>query len=300
MTAIERDSEGASDAGWLALVARASADGAHYFTENQLYGQYARGHVVVTRFISRRGKLGLLMIVLGLGMWMWALKADWGLTLVLGIAITLGGVAQVGTGVVTRREPAAREPVTRWLEKWLNDSSLPKLIRRPELSNAGLELSPPRVECLLIVERDILVDLLLKNDAHLHLSALIISESGYPERLVPEARRLLDERSDLRVVALHDATRRGVEMRSRLQAGASLPLGNREIIDAGLFAADVGQIEELAAAFPASAFTQVPLDALSLTTLLAGLRGVTRGAPSLSGGIFGEVERTGSDSERAA
>ena len=300
MNAPETAAGGVSEAEWRELARQASADGARYFTENQLYCRYARGRVRVTRYISRRGKLGLAMIVVGLGIWIYGLKADWGLTLVLGIAITLGGVAQVGTGVITRRDPAAREPVTRWLEQWLVGQPLPKLIRSAELGHAGLELSPPRVECLLIVEHDILVDLLLKNDAHQQLSALIISESGYPERLVPEARRLLDERSDLKVVALHDATQRGVELKSRLQASSALPLGDRAIVDAGLFAAEVGQIEELAAAFPASAFTQVPIDALSLPTLLAGLSVVSHGALSLSAGIFREIAGTDGDTERAA
>jgi hypothetical protein len=117
---------------------------------------------------------------------------------------------------------------------------------------------------------------------------------------VPEAQRLLDERSDLRVVALHDAGQRGVELKSRLQASTLLPLAAREIIDAGLFASEVGQIEELAAAFPASAFTEAPVDALSLATLLAGLSGVTRGAFSLSAGIYGEFPASGNKAERAA
>jgi hypothetical protein len=289
-----------SDTDWLDLVRRASANGAHYFTENQLYCQYARGRVRVTRYISGRGKLGLAMVVVGLGIWIYGLKVDWGLSLVLGIGITLGGVAYVGTGVVTRRDPAAREPVTRWLDRWLSGEPQPKLLREPALGHAGLELSPARVECLLIVERDILVDLLVNNAAPKQLSALIIAESGYPESLLPEARRLLDERSDLKVIALHDATARGVELRSRLQAGTVLPLGDRPIIDAGLFAADVGQLQELATAFPASHFRHVPVDALSYATLLAGLVGVARGELSLSAGMHGEIPPRNGDAERAA
>jgi hypothetical protein len=177
---------------------------------------------------------------------------------------------------------------------------LPKLVRSAELAQSGLESAPSRVDCLLIVERDELVDLLVRNGAHEQLCTLVISESGYPAALVPEARRLLDERSDLRVVALHDASQRGIELKSRLHASAALPLAEREILDAGLFAAEVGQIEELAAAFPASAFTQAPVDALSLSTLLAGLSGVTRGAFSLSAGIYGELPASGSKAERAA
>lgn len=295
------EADGTSDAEWLELVARTSDGGRHFFTENQLYCQYARGRVLVTRYISKRGQLGLLMIVVGLGMWMYALKADWGLTLVCGIAITLIGVAQVGTGVVTRRDPAAREPFARWLEKWLAQKPLPKLLQGTTLAHTGLELCPARVECLLIVERDALVDLLIKNDAHQALSALILSETGYPERLVPEARRWLDERSDLKVIALHDATQHGVSLKSRLQASLSLPLLDRPIVDAGLFAAEVGQIEALTSAFPASHTTQVPVDALPYSALLAGLASVVRGALSISAGIFeADTRHDTSSGERAA
>jgi hypothetical protein len=294
--------DGTSDAEWLDLVRRASAGNTRYFTENQLYSRYARGRVQTTREISRRGGLGLALIVLGLAIWVCALKADWGLTLVAGVAVTLSGVWQVGTGVVTRREPTPREPITRWLAKWLAAKELPKLLQAPQLAHAGLELSPLRVECLVIVERDLVVDLLLKNDAHQQLSALIVSESGYPEQLAREARRLLDERSDLKVILLHDATQRGVELKSRVQTNATLPLAGRPLLDAGLFAAEVSQIEALTSAFPSGHTTQVPADALSYAALLAGLAGVTRGALSLAAGIFeaADARSAAADKERAA
>jgi hypothetical protein len=296
------EADAMTDAEWLELLGRASSDGSHYFSENQLYCQYARGRVQTTRYISRRGGFGLFMVALGLSIWIYGLKVDWGLSLVLGIAITLTGVAQVGTGVVTRRDPAAREAFTRLLEKWLASRKLTQLVRGGELASAGLEFSPPRVDYLLIVERNALVDLFLKNDAHRQLSALILSESGYPSRLAPEARRLLDERSDLKVVALHDATQAGVGMLARLEASSVLPLRQRALLDAGLFAADIGQIEQLNSAFPASHATRVPVDALSYSALLAGLSGVGRGALSISTGIFeaAEAARRAPSSERAA
>jgi hypothetical protein len=300
--AFHPEADGTTDAEWLELVARASAEGNHCFSENQLYCQYARGRVQTTRYISRRGGIGLAMVALGLSIWIYGLKVDWGISLVLGIAITLTGVAQVGTGVVTRRDPADRAAFTRLLEKWLASKKLAQLVRSGELANAGLEFTPPKVDYLLILERDALVDLFLKNDAHQHLSALILSENGYPSRLVPEARRLLDERSDLKVVALHDATQAGVGMTSRLAASSLLPLRERALLDAGLFAAEVGQIEQLNSAFPASHVTRVPLDALSYVALLAGLRGVARGALSISAGIFEAADAIprAPSSERAA
>jgi len=277
--------DGITDGEWLELMARASGDGQHFFSENQLYLAYARNKVKVTRYVARRGMFGLCAIVLGLATWVYALKADWGLTLVFGIALTLTGVGMVGTGVVTKRDPASPEPVTRWLSKWAALRGAPQLVAETTLDQAGLEYLPARVDCLIIVERDALVDLLLKNGAHTTLAALIVAESGYPHALAREARRLLETRAELKTIIVHDATPAGVGMAARLQKSGTFPLLRREISDAGLFPADVTWLAELAPAIPAAHTHRVPLDSLSYTALMVGLRGVSRGALSLYAAI---------------
>jgi len=275
------EQDGISDAEWLSLLSRASGEGQRFFSENQLYLLYARNRVVVTRYIARRGVTGLFLIAVGLSAWVYALKADLGLILVLGIALTLTGVGLVGTGVVTRRDPAAREPIARWLAKWTAVHGAPKLIAEASLGDAGPEHLPAQVECLVIAERDTLVDLLLKNGAHGALSALIVSEQGYPSALANEARRLLETRAELKVIAIHDATPEGVAMPVRLQKSSVFPLAERAVLDAGLFPADVTWLAELAPAIPAAHTNRVPLDSLSFDALLLGLRGVSSGALSL-------------------
>jgi hypothetical protein len=274
------EQDGITDAEWQELLARASGE-AQFFSENQLYIAYARDKVVVTRYIARRGLVGLCLIVVGLAAWVYALKGDWGITLVLGIALTLTGVGLVGTGVVTKRDPASREPIKRWLSKWSAARGTQRLIAGPTLGHAGSEYVPAEVGCLVIAEREELVDLLLKNGAHSALSALIVSESGYPEALANEARRLLEARADLKVIAVHDATPAGVAMSTRLQKSGVFPLAQHPILDAGLFPADVTWLAELAPAIPAAHTSRVPLDSLSFDALLLGLRGVVRGALSL-------------------
>lgn len=285
--------DGISNAEWSELVAQASGGERHFFSENQLYLAYARNKVKVTRYVARRGRIGLVMIPIGLAIWIYALKVDWGVTLVLGIACTLSGVAMVGTGVVTRREPASREPIQRWLSKWLSTNDPQRLLSRPELESAGREYAPAKAECLIVVERDLLVDLLLKNGAHTDLNALIIAESGYPAPLADEARRVLAERPDLKVIAVHDATPDGVAMLSRLKKNPALPLADAEVVDAGLFPADVTWLAELAPAIPAAYTQSVPLDSLTYDALLIGLRGVVSGAMSLYAAIEAERAHAG-------
>ncbi|HKO52858.1 MAG TPA: hypothetical protein VJV79_34355 [Polyangiaceae bacterium] len=280
-TVFQPEQDGISDDEWQELIARASGEGRRFFSENQLYLAYARNKVIVTRYIARRGVIGLCMIVLGLAAWVYALKADWGLTLVLGIAVTLTGVGMVGTGVVTRRDPASREPIARWLSKWAEARGVQNLVTDATLNDSALDYLPTRVDCLLIVERDPLVDLLLKNDAHSALSALIVSESGYPNALASEARKLLQARADLKVIAVHDATPKGVAMLERLREANVFPLTQRSVLDAGLFPADVTWLAELAPAIPAAHTSRVPLDSLSFDALLVGLRGVSSGELSL-------------------
>lgn len=273
--------DGITDSEWQELMARANDDGRLFFSENQLYLAYARNKVVVTRYIARRGLFGLCMIVVGLAAWVYSLKGDWGLTLVFGIIVTLTGVGMVGTGVVTKRDPASREPIARWLAKWVAARGAQHLISEAALRDAGLEYVPEEVACVVIAEREELVDLLLKNGAHRALSALIVAESGYPRALADEVRKLLETRADLKVIAVHDATPAGVAMPSRLQTSALFPLAQRSIVDAGLFPADVAWLAELAPAIPIAHTNRVPLDSLSFEALLIGLRGVSQGALSL-------------------
>jgi hypothetical protein len=283
----ESERDGISDAEWQELVERASGEGRYHFSENQLYIAYARNKVQVTRYIARRGIIGLCLVVLGISLWVYSLNRDWGLTLVLGIALTLTGVGLVGTGVVTRRDPAAREPVSRWLAKWTAARGTQNVITEANLNDAGLEYSPAGPICVVIVEREPVVDLLLENGAHTALSALIVAESGYPIALAAEARRLLESRADLKVIAVHDATPNGVGMPARLQSSTEFTLRGRQVIDAGLFPADVTWLAELAPAIPAAHTKHVPLDSLSFEALLLGLRGVSQGALSLYAAIDG-------------
>lgn len=282
---------GISDAEWSGLLTQASGGGRHFFSENQLYLAYARHKVKVTRYVARRGRIGLVMIPIGLAIWIYALKIDWGITLVLGIGITLSGVAMVGTGVVTKREPAPREPVRHKLAQGLAAADAQRLISNPELGSAGREYAPAAPQCLIVVERELLVDLLLKNGAHTELNALIVAESGYPALLAEEARRLLAGHPELKVIAVHDATPEGVAMPGRLKKNSTLPLADREVVDAGLFPADVIWLAELAPAIPAGYAQSVPLDSLTYDALLIGLRGVVAGALSIYAAI--EAERAG-------
>jgi hypothetical protein len=82
-------------------------------------------------------------------------------------------------------------------------------------------------------------------------------------------------------------------MLSRLKKNPTLPLADREVVDAGLFPADVTWLAELAPAIPAAYTQSVPLDSLTYDALLIGLRGVIAGALSLYAAIEAERAHAG-------
>ncbi|MCI5210899.1 MAG: hypothetical protein D3910_19420 [Candidatus Electrothrix sp. ATG2] len=61
-------------------------------------------------------------------------------------------------------------------------------------------------ERIVIVERRLLVDLLVKNGFHADHNALIFSRDGYPAYIVQHAQKMLKEDSSLPVYLLHDAS----------------------------------------------------------------------------------------------
>jgi hypothetical protein len=279
----DREADGVVDDEWLELLQRASENESHWFTENQLYAAYAANHTRVARYIGRRGFWGLLSIPVGTAVWVHGLRVDSGLTLVLGILLILGGVALVGMGVVTRREPPPRELVARWVLRWLAAGrGIEKLIQTHTL-DAHPALPAKHV---LIVERDSLVELLYKNGICETHELLVLSELGHPAGSWAQARRMLADRAELPVFLLHDTGLHGANLGARLLENRELELGPRRLLDVGLFPADVAQIIPLARITSEAGHGNVPLDYLTLPQIAAGIRGVLAGATLFSTGVI--------------
>lgn len=82
------------------------------------------------------------------------------------------------------------------------------------------------VEKIIIVERPLLVDLLVKNGFHADQNALIFSRDGYPDYIVQQARNLLKQNSSLPIYFLHDAGETGMARKKNL--------AGRKVIDLGI------------------------------------------------------------------
>lgn len=90
------------------------------------------------------------------------------------------------------------------------------------------------IKQILILQRQIQVDLFLLNGFHLDGQTLILSAGGYPQLHLDLAERFLNECPELPVFLIHDASLKGSRMMTFLQQSDFLPLGGHPIYDLGL------------------------------------------------------------------
>lgn len=295
--------DGFTDGKMAALIRKVSANDTYYFTFNQLFSEHCRrtglgiaGYVV--------GAVILFLIVPGAVL---LLKNPVGLVLAVGLAV-LGVLIVWGSwyhrGKVPPEPHKLRAFVNRWGKTGLT-GSLAKLLEAPRLHTRPPEwpesdIYDYGVERILIVEHELLVDLFVLNGFHSENRALVLSESGYPKYLLPQAVSLLKQRPDLPVFLLHDASRDLVSMADRVAKHPQLPVSQHPIIDTGLFPEDVVQLKGLRRINAHKMESAVPVDFLLYATLssglsdalmnemtLAALINANKGSPGDSPGGFG-------------
>jgi hypothetical protein len=166
------------------------------------------------------------------------------------LAIALGAAAAMALTVLFRvllRPPLPRKAFDAALEKWIhNKGPLEKLILEPGLRTPPPEFAEPDifdygVERVLIVQRDILVDLFVRNGFHAEQRALVVSSSGYPGYLVPKLKEILAQSPELPVFLLHDAVRD----QAPFDAGSLGVAETHPVVDLGLFPDDVARVPAL-------------------------------------------------------
>ena len=258
-----------SDGKFLALIRSVSGNDTYYFTRNQLYAQWCRRK-------NRHRIVAVVCLVIAAGML--SIPFMVGAKLVPMIFLSAMGalLACIGIGILVSGPPKESE-VDNLLMTWQNaGGKIDKLIEKPRLQPPPPEWSEPDiydygVERLVIVERNLLVDLLVLNQFHAQQNALVISEKGYPEYLVDRARDALISNPELPVFLLHDATTIGMGMGERLATGNMLPLDGHPVIDLGLFPKDVERMPGMKPVGAKNKGYHVPVDYLLFATLAGGM-----------------------------
>ena len=253
------------------LLLRASRHHTYHYTQPQLFYQFCRRISKSPRWPVRIG-IGLTAILLVVSV-VEAVNFLWPVGAAL---VGFGALIAWGTAFFRwRARQHVRRDFARLLSRWRakrGDESMRFL-----LSTTLLDSPPPTwpegdiydygVERILVVERDILVDLFVLNGFHAEQRALVLSANGYPDYLTERAQTLLADNPSLAVYLLHDATVAG----GRMKQSVANRWPSAVLKDLGLQPDDVKNIHRLRVINPKQQDYAIPVDSLPYPILASGI-----------------------------
>lgn len=263
--------QGLTDGKFLAILRRVSRNDTVYFTLNQFHAAFCRSQRPTYRMLLG---CGVALALAGAVLTVLSPKNLIGLGIVL---VLIGSGCLIGALFRAFRAPPSLDAVRALLERWrAAGHTMDTLLTEPRLHTPPpawqeSDIYDYGVERLLLVERDLLVDLFVLNGFHAEERTLILSETGYPNYLMPMARQCLADNPQLPVYLLHDASQRGIRMDRRLRAAALLPLEGHAVHDLGLFPEDIKRLRGLRALQPRRHNFGLSADVLLFATLGAGV-----------------------------
>ncbi len=253
-----------TDGKFQALIRRASQSDKLYFTNNQLYSVYTQGKTT-----SKTIGFVFVLILSIIAVVTLSFGHPSGF-IFLAFAVFLSLALLYKPPILTRHN--FFNAITKW-----QDSGKPidKLLEKTTLHDPPPEWKESDifdygVERILIVQRELMVDLLVLNNAHAEQRALVISESGYPAYLTQMAGRLIEQRPDLPVFILHDGDEIGQKMRSRIEM-TSQPIKADALIDMGLYPNDFRRLTKVKNFDKQDSDRRLPMDALPNNLLMASV-----------------------------
>jgi hypothetical protein len=260
-----RNAQEMTDAKFFNLLGRAGGNGRFYFTFPQLYSAWCQQDAEERIFLLRKkiaGAGGLLLIFciscfLLFG-WIGGL-----LSLILSIIPFWLLIRQY-----RRQLPPDLGRLKALVKQWQagHGGGGEMLLLRPSLHEPPsdfpeMDLFDYGVERIIIVERPLLVDLLVKNGFHADQNALVFSRDGYPAYIVQRAQKMLKERASLPVYLLHDASEAGKAMSQKTR------MSGRTVIDLGISPEHLGKMHFLNALQLLRKGCKAPLDILPYPVL---------------------------------
>lgn len=274
------ETHGMTDGKFLAIIRKTSRNGTYYYSRDQLFVVH-RTDPLNSRLAYAITAFFLTILVIALSFVHWILAVIFGL-LALSAAYAIWRP-------VTWRTP--REKWDRWIDLWLGAGKpMEGLVETPQQTEIASNPAPaadwPEDDLydygalrVLVVSNERLVDLLVMNHLHSNQHCVIVSHSGYPAHLQPQVRRMLEERDDLPVFLLHDATVPTVDLSRNLDQCDWLPLRQHPVIDLGFTVDDYSKIS-LFRRLKRAERAALPADSLPPAMLLAALAsGFANGKP---------------------
>lgn len=98
--------------------------------------------------------------------------------------------------------------------------------------------SPERI---LIVERDDIVDMLIRNHFHQNTKTVVVSQSGYPEFVFTACQHFLKKNPNLPVQVLHGISTEGFRMTNQLRNDAKWQFARSNLVELGISREDIAE-----------------------------------------------------------
>lgn len=255
-----------TDGKFQAAINFAGKKGTVAYTSNQLYAAYAG------RVKADHVQYFVAAVIAGFFSYSFL-----GTSVYVAAPIACVAVGLIIAGIFHKPPALSRKDFFDCAKRWMVDGKkIPGLIFKPGLHTPPEEWGESDiyeygVERILIVQRDILVDLMVRNNQHAEQRMLVISETGYPKYIVPHVARLLNERNDLTIFLLHDADAVGVGLKERIKTIPWLPLKLHPVIDMGLFPDDFTKLKQTRNYENRQRERTLPADALLLGAMVTGM-----------------------------
>ncbi|MDM8544522.1 hypothetical protein QUF90_25880 [Desulfococcaceae bacterium HSG9] len=230
-------------------IRQVSGAGHYYFTYNQLFSQIFR----LARKKMRTFRIALFsvlffFVIWGLFLVSFPVGPLFALTLFfiivpIKIGIGTGKIANVA-GYLDHRHGKIGNIINTYhrvhpIEKMVDG----KRFKSSELHTPDDETKEYAPERILIVEHNDLADMLIMNRFHLENKTLVVSAEKYPRNIFDACQTFLHNHPDLPVCLLHDASKKGGQMREKLLADSTWNLKSAKIKDIGLFPHDTDRLK---------------------------------------------------------
>ena len=266
--ALDPKSDQMTDGKLLALVRGASSNGTYYFTPHQLYTTYCSRH----RDVGRLPVIAMVGVVATVAVLMVPPEIK-----LVCVSILLFALVAIVIAAFVPSSVPPRSTLEKAVQKYEGiKGPISKLVRSHRLADPPPEWDEPDiydygVERVLVVQRDILVDLLVLNGFHKAQRTLIISGGGYPTYLTPMAVQVLEQNSEMPVFFLHDATREGLAWFEQISKSKKLPWQDHAKVDLGIYPDDIRRIKKLRKLRPELSNYGLEIDVLPYAMLVVGL-----------------------------
>ena len=218
-------------------IAQVSANNTRYFTQHQLYAACYQKY----SWLSLIGAWAKILVSFFVVVFVVSALVHW--------SFMLGLVAVVAYIFFSDKEKeplmcdATPKVFEKALRKWIQQRHINapkgtqlgplKLIDNPTLD---IDKKEPlhEVEVIVVTDQNLYVDLLVKNGYDVQYKALIVSKKLYPKHLKPRLKQLLEEKPNLPLFFIHDATSEGAHTMEQFKNISELAIAGHPCIDLGL------------------------------------------------------------------